>query len=66
MDKPIIMLKCKTCGGEYEENCNDGLKYYHACADTIDITGKIVPVADKRDENVGKRLNGKGVDQVTK
>ncbi len=58
------MTKCKTCGGEYETVLKDGLNYYHACAPTETVSGKIIERSDARDENIGKFKEGKGVEAV--
>lgn len=55
-----MRYKCKTCGGEYDDVCEDGLAYYHACSDITDKDEKTAPRPDKRDENVAKKLEGKG------
>lgn len=59
------MIKCKTCGGIYTDTFQDGTKYYHACP-PIDLSDtKFTERPDRRDENVGKKLEGKGSESVT-
>jgi hypothetical protein len=31
MDRGIVMMQCRTCGGVYDQVGADGLTYYHAC-----------------------------------
>ena len=52
--------KCNTCGGEYNDFCLDGLAYYHACPPVFDDKSNYKERKDKRDENAGKKLEGKG------
>lgn len=61
MDKSLIMLKCKSCEGEYKNILDDGMEYYHACAPIEDQDGKFIERPDARNENVGKEKIGKGV-----
>lgn len=65
MDPTLIMLKCKSCGGEYENILDDGMEYYHACPPIIDIDNNMLERPDKRDENIGKLKEGKGVEAVS-
>ena len=58
------MKRCKTCGGEYETVLKDGTDYYHACAPIETAEGKIMERPDARDENIGKKKEGKGVEDV--
>lgn len=59
------MLKCKSCGGEYENILDDGMEYYHACPPLFDFEGEMAELADRRDENIGKFKEGKGAELVT-
>lgn len=58
------MLKCKSCEGEYENVLDDGMQYYHACAPIEIQPEKFAERPDKRDENIGKFKEGKGVEAV--
>lgn len=64
MDKSLIMLKCKSCGGEYKNILDDGMEYYHACPPIIDIDGNMLVREDKRDENIRVKKEGKGTEVV--
>lgn len=64
MDKSIMKYICKSCSGEYETVCMDGLYYYHACAPVYSKDGTYTERADKRDENVGTNDDEKGRDVV--
>lgn len=56
------MLKCKSCGGEYEQLLDDGMEYYHVCS-PIKISENVYEERpDKRDENVGRFRAGKGIE----
>lgn len=58
------MLKCNTCGGEYKKICLDGMTYFHSCPPIVDQDNVMSERPDKRDENVGKKLQGKGADVI--
>lgn len=60
----MMNFKCISCAGEYADKCNDGLKYYHACPQIEVSEGVYIDRPDKRDENIGKKIQGKGVDIV--
>lgn len=60
-----MKYKCKTCEGTYNDTCDDGLQYYHACPEILEKEGKYVAYADARNENVGKKLEGKGREELT-
>lgn len=51
---------CITCEGEYTDICLDGLNYYHACPAITLENGEQKERKDKRDENIGKKKEGKG------
>jgi hypothetical protein len=66
-------LKCKTCLGEYNDVCADGLAYYHTCPPVTIGPGQTQERANKRDENIvmdaagkndGPKATGSGVDEV--
>lgn len=59
------MLKCKSCNGEYNVLCNDGLYYFHACPPVEVSENVFVERQDKRDENPDKKMEGKGFEEVT-
>lgn len=59
-----MKLKCNSCAGVYADTCDDGLDYYHACAKIEVSEGIYIDRPDKRDENVGKLVAGKGVSMV--
>lgn len=59
------MYRCETCKGEYSKVCGDGLEYYHACPDIEDVDYKTKPITDKRDENIRKKLPGKGATKIS-
>lgn len=48
------MLKCKSCGGEYEPKTRDGAAYYHTCPPLLQVRVEragqwsAVPLADLR------------------
>ena len=52
--------KCNTCGGEYNDICPDGLEYWHSCPDEPEGNDQYKPRKDKRDENPGRKTEGKG------
>ena len=56
----MSIYKCTTCEGKYSDACDDSLQYFHACAPEKDENGKYRERKDKRDENAGKKLEGKG------
>lgn len=56
--------KCTTCAGEYSDVLTDGLEYYHACPPELVAEDEYKERADKRDENVGKNLAGKGRSKI--
>lgn len=55
---------CKTCLGAYDTLLSDGLEYYHACAPIAVSETESEERIDKRDENIGKKLEGKGADII--
>jgi hypothetical protein len=57
-------LKCISCGGEYSDICSDGLEYYHECAPVTLSETEFEELPDKRNENVGKLIAGKGTSLV--
>lgn len=59
-----MRYQCTTCGGEYDEFCQDGLQYYHACAPSTDDKGIITERKDKRDENVKTKKDGLGREKI--
>ena len=65
MDITMKQLECNTCGGVYSSKNDDGTAYYHACPLILDKSGECVERPDKRDENVGKKQEGKGAEIVT-
>jgi len=60
MDITMSKFQCKTCLGIYNDTCPDGLAYYHACPDKLEGNDKYKPRKDKRDENPGRKSEGKG------
>jgi len=52
--------RCNTCEGEYSDTGGGELPYYHACAPVQVRENEHEERADKRDENAGKKLGGKG------
>lgn len=57
-------LQCKTCGGVYYDKDSDGIRYFHACSPVLNKDGNYIEQPQKRDENIGKQLPGKGVDKI--
>lgn len=55
-----MKYKCATCNGEYIDTSIDSVPYYHACAPILESKDKYIDRTDKRDENAGKKLEGKG------
>ena len=55
-----MKYKCTTCEGQYEDICTDSLQYFHACAPIPDGEFNTKERTNKRDENAGKKLEGKG------
>lgn len=47
----MIKYKCKICGGEYVDVCQDGLQYYHACPPIKVGEDEYTERPRKRDEN---------------
>lgn len=46
-------LQCNTCGGTYADTEPDGMLYFHACPpQSFDPTGKAIPFANPRNENI--------------
>ena len=64
MDRTMTKYKCNSCGGEYSDTCADGLAYYHACPLEKITENEYKERSDKRDENAGKKLEGKGRKEV--
>ena len=60
----MIKYKCNSCLGEYSDTCADGLAYYHACPPVQIKEDVYAERSDKRDENAGKKLEGKGREEV--
>ncbi len=60
----MIKYKCKTCQGTYSDKCADGLEYYHACPPERIDDFNYKERENKRDENTGKKLEGKGRDKI--
>lgn len=60
----MIKYKCITCGGEYNDTGNDGLAYYHACPLERIEEDKYNEYTEKRNENAGKKLEGKGREKI--
>jgi len=60
----MIKLNCKSCGGEYFDVCDDGLRYFHVCPQIKFSEDVYIDRPDMRNENVGKEKQGKGVDIV--
>lgn len=46
-----MKYKCKICLGEYNDVCEDGLQYYHACPPVLVGEDKYTERPEKRDEN---------------
>lgn len=52
----MALLKCNTCGGEFDDLTADGLRYFHACAplspaalrDALDAGTVILPARAQR------------------
>ena len=60
----MTQYKCLTCSGTYYNPQKDGLEYYHACPPVLVEVDKYEERPDKRDENIGVKLAGKGRDEV--
>ena len=56
--------RCNTCAGEYSDQSRDGIAYFHACPREADVNGDPKDRKDKRDENVGVNLEGKGKSEI--
>lgn len=64
MDGTMIKYTCNSCGGVYADTSADGVRYFHACPPVLNEKSEPVERSDKRDENVGKKLEGKGRSEV--
>lgn len=56
--------RCKSCDGLYYDKDSAGLRYFHACSPVVNKDGQASEIPNKRDENIGKQLPGKGVDKI--
>lgn len=57
----MTRFRCLSCGGEYNDVSEDGVRYFHACSPTVYDFSAVVPPGqpfpekprpDRRDENV--------------
>jgi hypothetical protein len=60
-----MIYKCKICEGIYNNKCNDGLHYYHACSTITDEKGEQKERTDKRDENIKDTKNWEGIEIIS-
>jgi hypothetical protein len=56
----MTKYQCTSCGGEYFNSDREGRPYFHACPPIQMEDGTTKERDDKRDENAGAKLEGKG------
>lgn len=65
MDRAMMKYQCKTCLGEYYDVGKDNIAYYHACPPIRISENEFQERPDKRDENAGRKLEGKGKREIS-
>ncbi len=64
MDTTIKQFECNTCHGVYFDKTPEGLDYFHACPPKRVREDEFTEYPNKRDENIGIKLEGAGRTEV--